>query len=380
MADWIFGCWAFKGLITRVAALLLTATDRSKFLTFCTNINEWLNLWDFWKAHETGPLPEWGRENQQTSAWRKHSPPPPRQPTPKLASCIRGQNWPFHTRSNLCPPTVVISSLGLTNQPSYWPPHNLHLKCGQEFQFAYSPCLKLLSVFIDSMAVLQKNFFPKAHTLQLPDFEGCQFCGRLQQVIAELFQLFLQLWVQFPATSAKELACRQPLGARCSAPTSWHWCKEWLQDHTSYWSHWPTRFCLHLMWSCLRRRVNDLTREGNRFYSLSLFCRFFCVNSCADWWHNAWLLFCWAKSPHLTSYLSELLHVYTPSRTLRSSSDTCMLEIQQYKRKTHGFRTFSCFGPHIWNLLPQDLRHCSTLSSFKAKLKTFLFSQYFHPN
>ena len=35
-------------------------------------------------------------------------------------------------------------------------------------------------------------------------------------------------------------------------------------------------------------------------------------------------------------YLSELLHVYTPSRTLRSSSDTCMLEIQQYKRKTHG--------------------------------------------
>ena len=79
-------------------------------------------------------------------------------------------------------------------------------------------------------------------------------------------------------------------------------------------------------------------------------------------------------------YLSELLHVYTPSRTLRSSSDTCMLEIQQYKRKTRGFCTFSCFGPHIWNSLPQDLRHCSTLSSFKAKLKTFLFSQYFHPN
>ena len=80
------------------------------------------------------------------------------------------------------------------------------------------------------------------------------------------------------------------------------------------------------------------------------------------------------------AYLSELLHVYTPSHTLHSSSDTRMLEIQQYKRKTHGFRTFSCFGPHIWNSLPQDLRHCSTLSSFKAKLKTFLFSQYFHPN
>ena len=80
------------------------------------------------------------------------------------------------------------------------------------------------------------------------------------------------------------------------------------------------------------------------------------------------------------AYLSELLHVYIPSRTLRSYSDTRMLEIQKYKRKTHGFRAFSCFGPHIWNSLPQDLRHCSTLSSFKTKLKTFLFSQYFHPN
>ena len=41
------------------------------------------------------------------------------------------------------------------------------------------------------------------------------------------------------------------------------------------------------------------------------------------------------------AYLSELLLVYTPSRTIHSSSDTRMLKIQQYK--THGFRTFSCF-------------------------------------
>ena len=34
------------------------------------------------------------------------------------------------------------------------------------------------------------------------------------------------------------------------------------------------------------------------------------------------------------TYLSELLHIYTPSRTLRSSSDSRMLKIQQYKRKT----------------------------------------------
>ena len=39
------------------------------------------------------------------------------------------------------------------------------------------------------------------------------------------------------------------------------------------------------------------------------------------------------------AYVSELLHIYTPFRTLHSSSDTCMLKIQQYKRKSHGFCT-----------------------------------------
>ena len=77
------------------------------------------------------------------------------------------------------------------------------------------------------------------------------------------------------------------------------------------------------------------------------------------------------------AYLSELLHVYTPSRRPRSSSDTRMLKTQQYKRKTHGFRIFSCYRRLIWKIsLPL---HCSTLSSFKGKLKTSLFSQYFRP-
>ena len=77
------------------------------------------------------------------------------------------------------------------------------------------------------------------------------------------------------------------------------------------------------------------------------------------------------------SYLYELLHLYSPSRSLRSSSDTRMLKIQRFNRKTHGFRTFSHFGPHICNNLPQDIRHSATLSSFKSQLKTFLFSEYF---
>ena len=77
------------------------------------------------------------------------------------------------------------------------------------------------------------------------------------------------------------------------------------------------------------------------------------------------------------SYLSELLHLYSPSCSLRSSSDTHMLKIQRFNRKTHGFRTFSHSGPHIWNNLPQVIRHSATLSSFKSQFKTFLFSEYF---
>ena len=77
------------------------------------------------------------------------------------------------------------------------------------------------------------------------------------------------------------------------------------------------------------------------------------------------------------TYLSKLLRLYSPSRSLRSSSDTRMLKIQRFNRKTHGFRTFSHFGPHIWNNLPQDIRHSATLPSFKSQLKTFLFSEYF---
>ena len=73
------------------------------------------------------------------------------------------------------------------------------------------------------------------------------------------------------------------------------------------------------------------------------------------------------------SYLSELLLLYSPSCSLHSSSDTCMFKLQRFNRKPHGFHTFSHFGPpHIWNNLPQDIRHSATLFSFKSKLKTFL--------
>ena len=72
------------------------------------------------------------------------------------------------------------------------------------------------------------------------------------------------------------------------------------------------------------------------------------------------------------SYLSELLHLYSSSGSLRSSSDRRILKLQRFSRKTRGFRTFSLFGPHIWNNLPREIRHSASLSSSNSKLKTFL--------
>ena len=75
--------------------------------------------------------------------------------------------------------------------------------------------------------------------------------------------------------------------------------------------------------------------------------------------------------------LSELVQTYIPSRALRSADDSRILKVPSYKRKTHGYRSFSCCGPALWNSLPYNVRHSATTASFKSSLKTHLFSQYY---
>ena len=52
---------------------------------------------------------------------------------------------------------------------------------------------------------------------------------------------------------------------------------------------------------------------------------------------------------------------YTPSRTLRSTTDTRKLKIPLFKKKYSGQRSFSYQGPVIWNNLPFSIRHTHTL-------------------
>ena len=77
------------------------------------------------------------------------------------------------------------------------------------------------------------------------------------------------------------------------------------------------------------------------------------------------------------TYLSELLSIYVPSRSLRSSADDRMFRVPTYNRQSHGGRAFSFSAVQTWNSLPHSVRHSPTLSSFKSNLKTHLFTLAF---
>ena len=75
-------------------------------------------------------------------------------------------------------------------------------------------------------------------------------------------------------------------------------------------------------------------------------------------------------------YLSELLHPYTPSRSLRSA-DQLLLTVPKARLKLRGERAFAVAAPKLWNGLPLHIRQASSLSHFKSLLKTHLFSLAF---
>ena len=72
-------------------------------------------------------------------------------------------------------------------------------------------------------------------------------------------------------------------------------------------------------------------------------------------------------------YLSELLHLFSPSRSLRSASDTRIFRVTRVCRRTLGEISLQYIGPVIWNSLPFSVRHATSLYCFKSKLKTHLF-------
>ncbi len=67
-------------------------------------------------------------------------------------------------------------------------------------------------------------------------------------------------------------------------------------------------------------------------------------------------------------YLSDLLHIYIPKRTLRSSSSVSLV-VPSVRLATMGSRAFSCAAPNLWNSLPQSIRESDCLTTLNHVLK-----------
>ncbi|KAL3061986.1 hypothetical protein OYC64_009996 [Pagothenia borchgrevinki] len=98
-----------------------------------------------------------------------------------------------------------------------------------------------------------------------------------------------------------------------------------------------------------------------------------------SWIHYKTLLLTY-KSLHTLApqYLTDPIHPYTPSRSLRSS-DMGLLSIPRSRLRSVGDRAFSVAAPTLWNALPPKIRNAASLDIFKSSLKTHLFTMAFGP-
>ena len=72
-------------------------------------------------------------------------------------------------------------------------------------------------------------------------------------------------------------------------------------------------------------------------------------------------------------YLSDRIKFYVPTRNLRSINQHKLIET--CTTNNYGKRSFFYAGPFLWNQLPLDMRTITSYSSFKKKLKTYIFNQ-----
>jgi len=74
------------------------------------------------------------------------------------------------------------------------------------------------------------------------------------------------------------------------------------------------------------------------------------------------------------AYITDLLSLHAPSRSLRSAGKMLLVE-QKVRLDRTGARAFSYAAAKLWNKLPVDLRTCTEINVFKSQLKTHLFKK-----
>ena len=71
------------------------------------------------------------------------------------------------------------------------------------------------------------------------------------------------------------------------------------------------------------------------------------------------------------SYLYDLITVHAPLRNLRSSGKNLL--VVPRVDSVCGRRSFYYAAPTVWNSLPDSVRSCTAVQTFRSRLKTYLF-------
>ena len=72
-------------------------------------------------------------------------------------------------------------------------------------------------------------------------------------------------------------------------------------------------------------------------------------------------------------YLCDMLNVYMPNRSLRSTAFTSLVPYRNRSIRL-GKRLFGTSAAKLWNELPRNIQRADSITMFKKRLKTFIFS------
>ena len=71
-----------------------------------------------------------------------------------------------------------------------------------------------------------------------------------------------------------------------------------------------------------------------------------------------------------------MLKLSKSMRLLRSNNVYMKLDIPKVKRESFAKRSLSEIGPQLWNDIPNELKQCADVKTFKKQVNTFLFDKF----
>jgi len=148
--------------------------------------------------------------------------------------------------------------------------------------------------------------------------------------------------------------------------------------------------CLHADWSCGILRNEKLAKRGRGIGHVTYFSNFATPYYLWNGWRSAtalqqlhWLPI--KQRIHFTiatvtyrilqtgspAYLSPLINLNTPSRTLRSASHNFLVP---FTNTAVGRKAFRYAAPTVWNSIKFNIRYSPSIGSFKRHLKKYFFT------